>query len=210
MCASICRGQRGVRVAEGELLARDPLHDDLFDVELDGSFTQSSQAEIAQVRMLGTPNGEAVVPFRPVGFLPPNADRNNGYRDTFGARLGGQFNVVQDKLALLAGTWIESQAAADEYLHISPVPALRGGVGGGLILRQAPLDFVLGYQRHWSEQMDNGGRGAVRANAGIATDRTFRIGAEPADEQFRTAQAVNGGRVSQSAHVFTMGAVWRF
>jgi len=189
---------------------RDPLHDDVFDVELDSSYTQSSEADVAQVRLRGSPSGEAVVPFEPIGFLPPNADRRNGYRNTFGARLGGQYNVVRDKLAALAGSWIESQAAPDAYLHISPVPALRGGVGGGLIVRQSPVDFVVGYQRHWSQQMDNGGRGAARANAGIATDTTFRVGQAPEDRQFRTGQAVNGGRVSQSAHVFTLGAVWRF
>ncbi len=189
---------------------RDPLHDDLFDIELNGSYTQSSKARTAEIRFPMNPDGTARVSFRPGGLIPPNADRLNGYDDTFGARLGGQFNVVQDKLGVMAGTWVEQQAADDKYLHISPVPALRGGFGGGIILRQAPLDFVIGYQRHWSKTMDNHGNGGVRANAGTALDGDFAIGKEPADRQFRTNYAINGGRVSQSAHVFTMGAVWRF
>lgn len=190
-------------------LVRDPLHDDVFDIELNGSYTKNTETDIAEVRFLEN-NGEPVLEFLPSGRVPPNADRKNGYDDTFGARLGGQYNAVQDKLALLAGTWIESQAAGDEYLQISPVPALRGGFGGGLILRQAPLDFVIGYQRHWSQRMDNGGRGALRANAGERPTDPFSLNKQPREEQFRTAHFINGGRLSQSAHVFTMGAVWRF
>ncbi|HEY6559719.1 MAG TPA: hypothetical protein VI072_20695, partial [Polyangiaceae bacterium] len=202
----------GVRTdlpAEDAKPVRDPLHDDVFDVELNASYTKNTQTDIAEVRFLER-NGEAVLEFAPSGHIPPNADRKNGYDDTFGARLGGQYNAVQDKLALLAGTWIESQAADDKYLQISPVPALRGGFGGGLILRQKPLDFVIGYQRHWSRQMDNGGRGALRANAGQSTGEPFSLNKEPREQQFRTAHFINGGRLSQSAHVFTMGAVWRF
>jgi hypothetical protein len=210
--------QRRALLEEADATAfpvRDPLHDDLFDIELNGSFTQNSKGRITEVRFPEGPNGTAVLPFAPSGQIPPNADRDLGYKNTLGARLGGQVNAVRDKLALLAGTWFESQAADDKYLNTSPVPAMRGGYGGGLIIRQTPIDFVIGYQRHWAKELDNGGLGASRANSGkligdLNGANEFRIGQQPADQQFRSTQFINGGRLTQSAHVFTMGVVWRF
>lgn len=205
---------RGIELGAGGpegYLVRDPLHDDVFDVEFDGSFTQNSKGDTTEVRFPQGPDGSAVVDFNPGGRIPPNADRVLGYKDTWGGRLGGQVNVVRDKFALLLGGWYETRAADDAYLNTSPVPAARGGFGGGIMLRQAPLDFVIGYQRHWSQEMDNNGDGATRANAGVHTSGDpFLIGAQPADRQFRTTQFINGGRLTQSADVFTMGAVMRF
>jgi hypothetical protein len=70
----------------------------------------------------------------------------------------------------------------------------------------------LGYQRHYSMGLDNKGSGALKAGAGTqqGTTEEFRVGAPNDDQQFRTYQAVNGGRVTQSANVFAVGAVYRF
>jgi hypothetical protein len=186
----------------------------VFDVELDASYTVNSSGAVSQVRFPQSASGKAVVAFAPTGFIPPNTDRDFGYKNTIGVRLGGQYNVLSDKLAIMSGGWFETAAADDEYLNTAPVPAMRGGFGGGILLRQKPIDFVIGYQRHLSKEMDNGGNGATHANAGAPVgagkDASFAIGQPPADLQFRTAQAVNGGRLTHSANVFTLGAVFRF
>jgi hypothetical protein len=105
-------------------------------------------------------------------------------------------------------------------LNISPVPAARGGFGGGIVYRHGNMDFSAGYQRHYSMGLDNKGDGALKAGAGTAQGGVvFRVGGgcEPPtptcpseEQQFRTYHAVNGGRVEQSADVFTLGAVYRF
>jgi hypothetical protein len=191
---------------------RDPLRDDLFDVEVNASYTFNSVGDLITVRFEGNPDGTAKHAVRPEGRLPPRGDRPTGYKDSVGVRLGGQYNLVASKFGIRAGTWFETESADAEWLHVSPVPAARGGFGGGLVYRHGSLDISLGYQRHYSQGLDNRGNGALKANAGTHTGPTeeFRIGAEPAEQQFRTYNTVNGGRVAQSANVFAAGAVYRF
>jgi long-subunit fatty acid transport protein len=190
---------------------RDPLRDDVFDVEVDGSYTMNSVADTITIRFRGSPDGRAIVPVRPQGNLPPRADRPTGYKDSWGVRLGGQYNIVAGKFAVRAGTWYETAAADAEWLNISPVPAARGGFGGGIVYRHGSMDFSAGYQRHYSMGLDNNGDGALKAGAGTSQGGiVFQVGQPPDAQQFRTYHAVNGGRVEQSADVFTLGAVYRF
>lgn len=191
---------------------RDPLADDVFDIEMDLGWTNASAASTIQVRFQQNPDGTAALPVRPQGLLPPIADLDEGYRDTFGARLGGQYNVVRNKLGLMAGAWIESSANDDEYLTVDPVVAMRGGVGGGIVLRQEWIDFHVAYQRHWNAGYDNGGNGTRRATAGTqqGRDEPFRVGGPAGDLEFRSYHTINGGRVIQSANVFSTDVTIRF
>ena len=192
-------------------LERDPLHDDIFDIEVDVSWTNTSGAERTTVRFEDD-NGLAVLSVKPQGLLPPHGDRLIPYKDTLGVRLGGQYNVIQDKLGILAGAWIETAAADDEYLHVEPVVPLRGGFGGGVVFRQDNVDVHMGYQRHWSSGYDNGGNGALRATTGARTgeDDPFVIGGPLGENEFRSYHSVNGGRVTQGANVFNAGLIVRW
>jgi long-subunit fatty acid transport protein len=211
------RDGEALKVQAENLATRDPLRDDLFDVELNGSYTFNSTADNIVIRFAGNPDGTASVPVNPEGNLPPRADRPTGYEDTFGARLGGQYNLVRSKFGIRAGTWYEQAPADPKFLHIAPVPAERGGFGGGLVYRHGSLDVSAGYQRHWSSGVDNRGNGDLRANAGVwgdaGDDGRFKIGGtptQPDSQQFRSFHAINGGRVTQSANVFALGATYRF
>jgi hypothetical protein len=192
---------------------RDPLHDDVFDLELDGSYSLNSQANTIQVRFADN-NGQGLIPIKPLGYIPPNADRWNGYTDSVGIRLGGQYNVLRDKLGLRAGTWFETQSQDPKWLQVGVVGATRGGFGGGIVLRQNFIDISIGYQHQWSLGLDNHGEGAMRAT--IAVGDKVDLNKEPpgvsaADRtQFRSSHIVNDGRVTQSADVFTLGGTVRF
>ncbi|MBK7580556.1 MAG: outer membrane protein transport protein [Myxococcales bacterium] len=172
---------------------RDPLRDDLYDMELDLTWANNSSVENVEIRfadginVLGLP-----------GTVPTNADRPTGWRDSFGARLGMQYNAMRNLMGLRLGTWVESSAAKAEYLTVTGVPALRGGFGGGFVLRAGSVDIESGYQHIWNAGLDNGGDGQQRAIAGSGS----------ADH--RSYHAVNGGKVSQHANVFSLGAVARF
>jgi long-chain fatty acid transport protein len=195
---------------------RDPLRDDVFDVELDGSFANNAAADVIQVRFQSK-GGRGVLSTHPVGVpVPPNADRPTGYRDSFGTRLGGQWNVLPNLLALRAGGWVETRSQDPAFLTVAPVGATRFGFGGGLLVRYLFLDISLGYQRHLSQGLDNGGDGRLRATAALGPNSIpFEPGREPSNvsaEQrtnFRTIHAINGGSVTFDAHVFTLGAVAR-
>jgi hypothetical protein len=210
---TIVRTLTGDAPAGGGVIVRDPLNDDVFDVEVDLNWTNSSAASTIEARFKANPDGTAALPVKPQGLLPPNGDRDEGYRDTFGVRLGAQYNVLRNKLGLMAGTWIESAANDDAYLTVDPVVALRGGFGGGVVIRQEWLDVHLAYQRHWNAGYDNGGEGAQRTTAGTQQgdpDGDFRIGGPRGANEFRSFHTVNGGRVIQSANVFSADITVRF
>lgn len=199
--------------ADAGQVVRDPLNDDVFDVEVDLNWTNTSAASTIQARFKQNPDGTAVESVKPQGLLPPIGDRDEGYRDTFGVRLGGQLNVVRNKLGLMAGAWLETPANDDEFLSVDPVVALRGGFGGGIVLRQEWLDFHLGYQRHWNAGYDNKGDGAQKSAAGTQQgdpDGPFRVGGPRGEDEFRSYHAINGGSVIQSANVFSTDVTIRF
>jgi hypothetical protein len=106
--------------------------------------------------------------------------------------------VIRNVLGLRAGTWIETPAVDDEYLSVTGVPALRGGFGGGAVVRVQAVDLEFGYQHVWNAGLDNGGDGKLQAIAGSGS------------ADFRSNHAVNGGSVTQHANVFSAGAVARF
>jgi len=171
---------------------RDPLHDDSFDVEVDGSYSLNSVADNIEVRF-----HPLIV--RPTDVdLPPNADRATGYKDSYGVRVGGQWNAVQDKLALRAGGWFESESVDPAYMSIFPVGATRWGFGGGVVLRQDFIDISLGYQRHLSAGQNNYGVGLQTIPVGTGSDN------------YRSVHTVNGGHITESANVFSLGGTVRF
>jgi hypothetical protein len=197
-------------------IVRDPLHDDLFDVEVDQSLTLNSQAGTILVRFPES-EGKGTIPTNPTNVpVPPNADRPTGYKDSLGIRVGGQWNTVRDLFGIRAGGWLETRSQDPTLLTIAPVGATRFGFGGGLVVRYHFMDVSIGYQRHLSAGLDNGGNGRLRAPAAIRSAPTFDLGAEPPSvaavdrRQFRSVHAVNGGSVSFDAHVFTLGGVVRF
>ncbi|MBM4361282.1 MAG: hypothetical protein FJ104_01285 [Deltaproteobacteria bacterium] len=195
---------------------RDPLHDDLFDLELDASYAMNSRANTIEIRFRDN-NGQGAVSTLPTGTpVPPNADRWNGFIDSYGLRLGGQWNAVQDRFALRAGGWMETRSQEPEFLTMFPVGAARWGFGGGVVLRQDFLDVSVGYQRHMSSGLDNGGNGGTLANVGTRGGGSFNVNDDPAGvsaqdrTQFRSERFINGGQVTQSAHVFSLGGTVRF
>ncbi len=171
---------------------RDPLRDDLYDLELDLTWANNGSAEATEIRF---PEGIFVAN---LGTVPTNADRPTGWRDSFGARLGMQYNAIRNRMGLRTGTWVESNATKEEYLSVTGVPALRGGVAVGMVLRIQGVDLETGYQHIWNAGLDNEGNGKQRAIAASGSPDS------------RSHHAVNGGSVTQHANVFSLGAVARF
>ncbi|HEX4337414.1 MAG TPA: hypothetical protein VH062_15970 [Polyangiaceae bacterium] len=191
---------------------RDPLHDDLFDVELDGSYDMNSKANTVVTRFKSL-NGTGSVPVIPTGVeLPPNADRPTGFKDSFGLRVGGQWNAVRDKFAVRAGAWYESQSIDPAYMQVFPVGAERWGFGGGIVLRQDFIDISLGYQRHLSAGQNNNGDGKLLIPVGTGYSQPpFNTANNiPGRTEFRSIHAINGGHITESANAFTLGGTVHF
>ena len=175
---------------------RDPLRDEVCDVELDLTYSNNSAASGSEVRL-----PRALTVAGSEGVVPANSDRPPAHNDSFGARLGGQYAFIRNQFAARAGTWVETPAADVEDLDVTYVPAWRGGLAIGLVFRVQAVDLEFGYQHVYSAGLDNQGNGRRRATAGSSPEPTF---------DFRSYHAVNGGSVTQSANVFALGAVARF
>ena len=199
---------------------RDPLRDDKYDVELNLTWANNSAADEFTVRF---PDGIAVKGAPSGSTVPVNADRPTGFKDSFGARLGGQGNVIRNLLGIRLGTWVETAAVDAEDLNVTGVPALRGGFGGGVVVRIDPVDVELGYQRIWNAGLDNGkacldedavggGSGPIAEQEGCGRAQAIAgSGAAPDGSiPHRSFHGVNGGKVSQRANVVSIGAVARF
>lgn len=173
---------------------RDSLRDDVWDIELDLTWANNSAADEIAVSFHTV--------FQPAGLpstIPPVSDRPTGWKDSFGARLGGQYNVLPDELALRAGTWIETAAVDAEFLTATGVPALRGGIAGGVALRFGSVDLEAGYMFVWNAGLDNDGNGEIAAVVGSKANADVGYGG------YKSHYAVNDGHIDMHANIVSLG-----
>lgn len=174
---------------------RDPLSEDLFDIELDFTWANNSAVDTLELRfrdgilVKGTPNGR----------VPTNADVPHEWKDVFGVRLGGDFVVLPNVLALRAGGFVETKGQDDEYLNLDFDVAEKIGIGGGATVRVGPVDITAAFQHTFYGDIDNNGVGAIY---GLSGDQTT--------SNSRTRQAVNGGVLTSSLNEVALGGTLRF
>jgi long-chain fatty acid transport protein len=172
---------------------RDPLSTDLFDVEIDLTWAHNSAMDTLELRFQP---GIQIAPT--TGLVPENADIAHGWRDALGVRLGGDYVVLPDLLALRIGGFFESSSANPESLHLDFHPSEKVGLGAGSTVRLGAFDVSLAYQHTFFGAIDNGGDGHTRA---ISGDRTTAQ---------RSRQIVNGGRATASLDELGLGAAVHF
>src|SRR5690606_6012618 len=120
---------------------RDPMTEDLFDIEVDFTCANTSVVENLELRF------REAVPVRGTpAFVPTNADVPHQWKDVAGFRLGGEVVPVPGLLAVRAGGFFETQGQDDEYLNIDFNMGSRVGVSGGATVRLGPVDLALAYQ----------------------------------------------------------------
>ncbi|MRG94450.1 OmpP1/FadL family transporter [Polyangium spumosum] len=172
---------------------RDPIAEDLFDLEVDFTYAHNSVVDNMEVRfdpgirVNGTP-----------GNIPQNADIPHNWKNVFGVRFGGDFTVIPGFLAVRAGGFFETNGQDAAYLNPDFHLGHRVGVGGGGSVRLGPVDVSLAYQHTFFEPLDNGGRGEVLALSGDSTTN------------YRSRHNVNGGRLESSLNEVALGATYRF
>jgi long-chain fatty acid transport protein len=204
---------------------RDPLSQDMFDVELDLTWANNSALDNVQVRFPDAGGGIGAIPINgtPNGVVPPNADVPHQYKDVFGVRFGGDYNVVADKLALRAGAFFETRAQDPQYQNIDFMGAQRVGVslGGTYRLRlgegdkKSALEFMLGYGHVFVGNQENtnpDAQGVAALTGGPCNPSALPAngvcpgGAQP----YRTNWPVNLGTISNQINVINVGVSYRF
>ena len=175
---------------------RDPIADDVFDVEVDLSYTRNSAYDQIELRF---PDRPVVVVQGTGGEVPRNGDVPLAIEgDTLGVRVGGEYVVLPDRFAVRAGGWYEPDVQRPEYLNVAVVASQRIGLAAGVLVRVEMIDIEAGYMHVFFEDVDNGGNGRVRAISGLT------------NEGNRSPYAINGGKVTQSANIVSVGATARF
>lgn len=197
---------------------RDPLAEDLFDVELDFTWANNSAVKDLEVTFssgipINFPGSGAL------GSVPVNSNVPHHWRDVFGVRLGGDYVVLPRRLALRAGGFFETKGQDDRYLNIDFDLAWRAGVSGGATVRLGPVDISVMYGHTFFGTLDNHGDGALHAISGdpngpVVGDSTGACTdvAPPAGSKacLRSWQAINGGRLTASLNEFGLAATGRF
>ncbi len=203
---------------------RDPMATDVFDVELDLTWANNSAVDAIQIRFPGDPSGKGLLP-TPVqgGEIPPNGDQTKRYNDVFGVRLGGDYNVLPDKLALRAGTFFESSALEAQYQHTDFAASSRFGLalGGSFRIKTSSkrdsgaIDIMVGYGHVFFAKMEREDRNAsgLGALAGTSCNGSDPVSAEKCadgSDRYRTRWPVNLGTITNSLNVINVGASYRF
>jgi long-chain fatty acid transport protein len=206
---------------------RDPLAQDLFDTELDFTWANNSALDSFQIRFPGDANGEGVIPVNGIvgGTIPPNADVKKGFKDVFGVRLGGDYNVLPDQLAVRAGAFAETSGQDQQYQSVDFAGAARLGfaLGGTYRIRfskeksrTSALEIKLGYGHIFFAKQDQGAQdrnaSGLPALAGVACNPATSPGAPCASgtDRYRTIWPVNLGTIWNSVNTFNVGVAYRF
>jgi long-chain fatty acid transport protein len=196
---------------------RDPIAQDLFDVEADLTWANDSAFNAVQLRF--TP-GMPANPGLPAAAIPSNADIPHQFSDVYGVRLGGDYNVLPDQLALRAGGFFESQAENTTYQNIDFDGASRFGfaLGGTYRFRigDHPLDLMAGYGHVFFAQLSNTNPSAAGIHALSGEQCVGSATVQPngycsnGNQSFRTLWPVNLGTITSSIDVLNVGASFGF
>jgi long-subunit fatty acid transport protein len=215
---------------------RDPLSQDLYDVEVDFTWANNSAFDAIQLRFPADASGSggSIIPVNgiPGGVVPANADVPHNYKDVLGVRLGGDYNVMPDKLALRAGAFFETRGQSTTYQNIDFAGAERFGLSVGATYRirfgestvnevtrvRKPgnaLELMLGFGHIFFAAQDNkqpDGQGVNGLAGGPCNPAENPSGATCSNgtQKYRTNWPVNLGTITNSINVINVGVAYRF
>ncbi|MEO7327229.1 MAG: hypothetical protein ABI193_01535 [Minicystis sp.] len=195
---------------------RDPMSQDLFDVELD--FTWSNNSTVDNLNLsfpkandFGLSTVKVNLGSGTFANVPINADVAHHWKDVVGIRLGGDFVAIPNRLSLRAGGFFETKGQDDAYLNIDFHNSEKGGLSLGGTVRLGPIDVSAAYQHTFYGTLDNKGVGAVTALSGDGAGC-------PKGQQnptagpgcFRSQQAINGGQLRSTLDELGIAGTMRF
>jgi long-subunit fatty acid transport protein len=205
---------------------RDPMSQDLFDAEVDLTWANNSAVDYLQIRFPGDKNSEGILPVNGTpGFVPPNADARHHFKDVVGVRVGGDYNILPDQLALRLGGFFETNGQDPTYQNIDIDGASRFGfaLGGtyrvhlGAAPKTNALEFSLGLMHVFYADENNNNPNSPGLPALAGTDCNPTPATVPSGlycpsgiQKFRTNWAVNLGTITQSINVINVGVSYRF
>jgi long-chain fatty acid transport protein len=206
---------------------RDPMSQDVFDVEANLTWAHNSQFKDigitipANIGVLGLPSG-----------FPTDASVPHNFKDVVGVRLGGDYNVLPDQLALRAGGYFETAAQDAQWQNIDFVAGSKIGIAGGATYRihlsettGNALEFMVGIGHTFiASTTDNGNNpqnSGLKALAGTPCNTSIAVNASansaPASgvcpsgsQSFRSEWPVNLGTITNAFTQINLGVSYKF
>ena len=211
---------------------RDPMAQDVFDVEADLTYANDSLVP----ELPGSLPGHAAGKRRPGASFPlngapgiddpPNADVPHEFKDVYGVRLGGDYNVLRDQLAIRGGGFFQSNGQNAQYQNIDfagsaelrlrprhdvPHPPVEGegerardlpGLRARLLPRRDERRRRTASRRARRDRLCSTSVDAIDA----VTSDVRRAGATP----YRTPWPINLGTITNSVNVLNVGLGYKF
>jgi long-chain fatty acid transport protein len=196
----------------GKWERRDSLASELFDVEVDLTYSHNKSFETLglefppnQLVALGS-SGNA-------GKIPTDASVPHHWKDTVGVRVGFDFNAIPNKLALRAGGFFQTSAVEPAYANIDFLPSsMVGGFVGGTLRLSKLVDLSAGFGHIFVKSVDTNGTGQVKGL--VAQDPVSCPAPTAADPKattnvsYHSCAAVNDGKYTSAYNMFSLGATF--
>jgi long-subunit fatty acid transport protein len=202
----------GLRYAQrrpGRRAVLDPMRNERWDIELDAYWAQTSNVDAFTLDIFADDadaddedDVEAYIDFS----SDPGADRRAGvpsrarlkhnWRDTFGARLGGDVNLLEGVMSMRLGVSYESRAVPKNYMNIDYWPVQKVGLHAGLTAALGDFRITVAYAHLFNEQID------VKVGEGKVT--------EVAAKDPHLALPVNEGRYISASDIVSLQGNLKF
>jgi hypothetical protein len=183
----------------------DPMQQETWDVELDAYWVHTGHVDNYTLKLFDPTTPSEEWPF--VAFstapdqdnassLPSKATLPHGWRDTYGARLGGDYNVLPEVLALRAGIAYETRGVPIKNMNLDYWPVQKTALHLGATWRIGPVDLSVAYAHIFNETIDVAvGQGNVKEVTAVYRER---------------ALAANEGTYRSSIDIVSLQGNYRF
>jgi long-chain fatty acid transport protein len=214
---------------------RDPMATDVFDIEADLTWANDSAFKNIQINFPAAADGSGAIPVNGTpGYLPPDASIPHNFQDVWGARFGGDYNILPDLLSIRAGGYFQTAAQpAQQYQNIDFAGTQEFGFALGGTLRihlgkgekTNALELHAGFGHTFIADSSyglHGETGGVKGLAGTQCNTNINVNGTPqqnptgsgpcpdGSQQYRTEWAVNLGTITNSFTQINLGASYRF
>ncbi len=208
------------RAGVDQMHKRDPMSQDVFDIEGDLTWANDSSFNTLQI------NFPAGIPVNGTGSgtLPQDAGVPTGFQDVFGVRVGGDYNVLPDQLAIRAGAYYQTaaQGSSQDQNIVFAVGNEVGIAAGGTYRihlskeQKNALEVSLGIGHTFIASSSNNGPKGIEGLSGTPCNSAGgnQAGSNgnctDGNKQYRTEWAVNLGTITNAFTQINVGLNYRF
>jgi long-chain fatty acid transport protein len=174
--------------------ALDPIKDEVWDVELNAYWSQTSHVDSYILRIHKPDEQQRVAlssdPSIALSTLPTNASLPHGWKDTYGVRLGGDYNVLANLLAVRAGLGFETSGVPKENMNLDYWPLQKTTVSIGATVKLGRWKIHAAYAHAFFQSVDvKVGEGNLKEITSITP---------------QAAQVINEGKYTSGLDVFSL------